>query len=139
MIDPGVLIAALLSPTGAPGLIFRRWLQGEIEIVTSPQLLAELKRVLERPKFRPYVSTADARDFISLLRRGTVPGEDHSPTAPLSLDPGDDYLIGLARAVGVRFLVSGDRHLLDAKLADPTVLTPRQLIDLLDHLEASRP
>jgi putative PIN family toxin of toxin-antitoxin system len=135
VVDPGVLIAALLSPRGAPAEIYRRWLLGDLEIVTSPLLLAELERVLERPKFRPYVSLSEARRFVALVRRASVLAEDQPPEGPLSLDPGDDYLVALARGSAVRHLVSGDRHLLDAGLSNPQVLTPRQLVDMLEQVD----
>jgi hypothetical protein len=35
VLDPNVLIAALLSPTGAPAQLVGRWLGGEFELVVS--------------------------------------------------------------------------------------------------------
>ncbi len=61
VLDPGVLIAALLSPKGAPAQLLRGWMQGDYELVVSPKLLAELERVLLRDKFRTYLSTTEAR------------------------------------------------------------------------------
>jgi uncharacterized protein len=55
VLDPGVLIAAVLSPKGAPAELLRHWLAGDYELVVSDKLLAELKRVLLRPKFRKYL------------------------------------------------------------------------------------
>ena len=46
VLDVNVLIAALLSPTGAPAQIVSRWLGGEFELIVSGNLLAELERAL---------------------------------------------------------------------------------------------
>ena len=69
VIDPGVLIAALISALGAPRQLILSWLDGEFELLVSPMLLAELERVLERHKFRKYVSLRDAKSYAALFRR----------------------------------------------------------------------
>jgi predicted nucleic acid-binding protein len=52
---------------------------------------------------------------------------------PLGNDPGDEYLIALARTLRVDALVSGDPHLTRLHSAMP-VLTPRQFLDSLSRL-----
>jgi predicted nucleic acid-binding protein len=44
-------------------------------------------------------------------------------------DPDDDYLVGLAKASGSDFLVSGDPHLTELDDPQPPVLTPRSFLD----------
>jgi len=46
VLDPNVLVSALLSRSGAPAQIVARWLRGEFELVLSELLLAELGRAL---------------------------------------------------------------------------------------------
>jgi predicted nucleic acid-binding protein len=46
-------------------------------------------------------------------------------------DRKDDYLVAIARAERVDAIISGDRDLVDAGLADPPVWTPRELADRL--------
>ncbi len=57
--------------------------------------------------------------------------EDPASIPRVTPDPNDDYLVALARAAKVRFLVSGDPHLTGLQDADPPVLTPRGLADRL--------
>jgi predicted nucleic acid-binding protein len=40
VLDPNILIAALLSPAGAPAQLVGRWLGGAFELVVSETLLA---------------------------------------------------------------------------------------------------
>ena len=54
VLDPNVLISALLAPKGAPGQVLAKWVIGEFELVVSPLLLAELERArYDNPKFVP--------------------------------------------------------------------------------------
>jgi uncharacterized protein len=96
--------------------------------VVCPILLAELERVLLRPKFRPYVTTQEARAYTALLRRLVSLEPDPETTPGLTPDPGDDYLVALARAAKAQFLISGDPHLTELKQARPPVLTPRAFL-----------
>ena len=109
--DPNVLIAAALSPRGAPAELVTRWLAGEFELIASDLLLAELERALGYPKLSERIPPTDAAQLVALLRNAAVHAPDPASAPSRSPDPGDDYLLALAEAVGAP-LVSGDRHLL---------------------------
>jgi predicted nucleic acid-binding protein len=49
----------------------------------------------------------------------------------VSPDPGDDYLVALARAGRADVIVSGDSHLIDRPDLNPPALTPRQFTERL--------
>ena len=131
VLDPGVLIAALLSSRGAPARLLLAWRAGRFDLIVSPKLLAELGRVLARPKFRQYLSVEEAERYVELFRRGGLLVEDPAVEKGLTPDPGDDYLVALARAADATYLVSGDRHLTDLPESDPPVLTPMELLGRL--------
>jgi putative PIN family toxin of toxin-antitoxin system len=111
VLDPNVLVAALLSPTGAPAQIVSGWLAGEFELVVSESLLEELERALGYPKLRDRIPATEASEFIGLLRTTAVVAPDPPVARRRSPDPGDDYLLELAESQGAH-LVSGDHHLL---------------------------
>jgi uncharacterized protein len=127
VLDPGVLVSALISPEGVPAQLVTQARDGELELIVSPLLLAELAGVLEREKFRRYVDLGGARSYVELLQRESVNVPDPAGSPPLrSEDPNDDYLIRLAYGHSA-ILVSGDRHLLD--LADRApILSPADLL-----------
>lgn len=131
VLDANVLVSAVISPAGPPREIVTAWVDGRFELVASPALVAELEDVLERPRFRRWVSIATATEFIDGLAADALIVEDPPALAGLSPDPDDDYLIALARAAQADYLVSGDRHLLDLADPEPPMLTPRQFLDLL--------
>lgn len=131
VIDPGVLIAALISSKGAPRRLLEAWIDGAFELVVSPALLSELEQVLHREKFRPYVSIADVRSYVALLKRFATLASDAEALLHFSPDPGDDYLIALATAEVVDYVVSGDAHLTNLKGAPIEILTPREFLNRL--------
>ncbi len=127
ILDPNVIISALLSRDGAPAKVLRAWLEGRFDLVVSPLLFEELERALAYPKLADRIKPEEAAALIELLRREAILVNDPAePPASRSEDPGDDYLLALAeeeRAV----LVSGDRHLL-ALTEELPVLTVREFL-----------
>lgn len=133
VLDPNVLVSAAISTAGPPRLIINAWVDGRFELLASPALIDELSDVLARPRFRRWISTQTAAEFIAGLQESAVIIDDPPEPAALTPDPDDDYLIALARAGGADYLVSGDRHLTELPDPDPPVLTPRQFLALLDE------
>ena len=129
VLDPNVLIASLLSRSGAPARIVSRWLAGEFELVVSEALLAELARALAYPKIRERIAEDEASAFVGLLRQTVRLAPDPEAPARRSADPGDDYLLALAEAERA-VLVSGDQHLL-ALAGELPIFTPRAFLDRL--------
>ncbi|HEV8603052.1 MAG TPA: putative toxin-antitoxin system toxin component, PIN family [Gaiellaceae bacterium] len=130
VLDPNVLVSALLSRGGAPAQIASRWLAGEYELVVSELLLAELDRALAYPKIQKRVGPADAAEFVGILRQTAVLAPDPENVSPRSPDPGDDYLLALAEAERA-VLVSGDQDLLG--LADRyPIFAPREFLRTLE-------
>jgi putative PIN family toxin of toxin-antitoxin system len=127
VLDPGVLVSALVTPGGAPAELMGQARDGGLELIVSPLLLGELEEVLSREKFRRYVDLGTARDYVALARRENLHVADPPDPPPLrSADPDDDYLIALAHDQSA-IIVSGDRHLLD--LADRApILSPADLL-----------
>jgi putative PIN family toxin of toxin-antitoxin system len=112
ILDPNVIISALLSPDGSPARALREWQQGGFELIVSPLLLAELERALAYPKLRRRIDPEDAKALVDWLARAATTAPDPARPPPVrSPDPGDDYLIALAAAQGA-VIVSGDAHLL---------------------------
>ena len=130
VLDTGVFVSAAITREGPPGLIVHAWTENRIEVIVSPQLVAELERVLKRPKFRPYLTEREATELIERIVRRATMVDDATDISQATRDPGDDYLVALALSANA-VLVSGDRDLSEAGLSNPTVLTPREFVDHL--------
>lgn len=129
VVDPGVFISALIGSAGSPpDRVVEAWIDDRIEIVVSPELLAELRRVALRPKFRRWFDEARARELIARIERQATVCPDPVPTPGVTRDPADDYLVALARAEQVDALVSGDRDLIEAEIERPPVWVPAEAV-----------
>lgn len=127
VLDPGVLVSAVITPTGRPAELLRSARAGGFDLVVSPLLLDELESVLRRKKFRRYVDLDGVAAYLHLLRRDAQLAADPETPPPIRCtDPDDDYLIALAHSQSAA-LVSGDSDLL--KLADKIpVFSPAEFL-----------
>jgi putative PIN family toxin of toxin-antitoxin system len=132
VIDPGVLVSAFISPKkAAPALLVDAFLDGRLEVLVSPTLIAELTDVLGREKFSAHAAEGRAAAYLAVVLDQARTVEDATPGPTRTADADDDYLIALAQAHGVDAVVSGDRHLLGVASSELPVLTPRELADRL--------
>lgn len=134
MADPNVLVAAAITPRGVCGRLLEAAIDERWQLVASPQVLTELTDVLQREKFRRWLTEDDAHRFSGDVRRIA----DLRPDPPAvarrrSRDPDDEYLLTLAGASGVEALVSGDPHLTELVDADPPVMTPAAFLARLQR------
>jgi putative PIN family toxin of toxin-antitoxin system len=131
VLDPNVIISALLSSTGAPAALLTAWRDGAYDLVVSPALLSELERALGYPKLRQRIPTEAAVDVLAWLQQTAVivDDPDHHPFMARSRDPGDDYLLALAVAAEA-FLVSGDGDLLELGEELP-IYSPQSFVAML--------
>lgn len=106
--DTNVLVSAYCFG-GAPAELLRAAIRGEIELVTSPVLLAELARVLADKLGFDEAHVADV--VRQLVRVATVV----RPTQTLGIvvDEPDNRVLECALEGETGLIVSGDRHLLD--------------------------
>ncbi len=126
VIDPNVWIAGLINPYGTPARLIEAVSTEKIVAVATQQLLDDLTEVLLRPKFRRWVSIADAVAFTESLASDADLQDEPNSAAPRVRAPEDDYLVALADAAGA-VLLTGDADLLEAELKPPAI-TPHDLL-----------
>jgi putative PIN family toxin of toxin-antitoxin system len=128
VLDPGVLVSALITPAGKPAKLLLSARAGNFDLIVSPLLLGELESVLRRKKFRSYVDLDGVAAYLHLLRSDAQLVADPEIPPPIRCaDPNDDYLIALAHSQSAA-LVSGDSDLLE--LADRIpVFSPAEFLD----------
>lgn len=119
-------VSAVINPFGAPARVVEAVTSEELVAVVSQHLLDEVTAVLIRPKFRRWVSVADAVAFVEALGGYADLYPDPDTPAPRVRDPEDEYLVALAEAAEA-VIVTGDADLLDADL-NPPAITPRDLL-----------
>ena len=108
VLDTNVLLSGLLSPAGAPAQLLAAWRSGRFDLVTAAEQLIELGDVARRPVLKARLVPAHVGRFINDLRELAFVVQ-RLPIVDRSVDPADNYLLGIAQAGDVDFLVSGDR------------------------------
>jgi len=134
IVDTNVLMSGVFFG-GVPGRILDAWAEGRLELVLSPDILQEYRRVgAELAVSYPERSGALA-PALTLITMNAILVDVAPLPAPVSSDPDDDKFLAAAKAADVAVIVSGDRDLLDVSgWRNVMVLSPRQFADrhLLD-------
>ena len=113
VIDTSVLVRYLLRPSAATReLIEDLWLGDVVTLVVSPELVAELENVLERPKIRRYVAAEDAAVLVDAVKARSVLLDPLAEIPPFTRDPKDDKFVACGLSGGAEYLVSYDDDLL---------------------------
>jgi uncharacterized protein len=129
VLDTNVLVSGIFFG-GLPGRLVEAWLHGQLELVLSPAILAEYRRVGAELALK-YPQRAEALTPVLTLVAMHATVIDAAPLAePVSADPADDMFLAAAYGGDARLVVSGDRHLLDVSgWCGVEVLTPRAFSD----------
>ena len=126
VLDTNVVVAALLW-RGPPHVLLEKVRDGDLLLVSSATLLAELADVLGRDKFAAVLARTETsiehvlREFRQLVEL------IESPPLPQRIcrDADDDQLLALAQTANVDMLVSGDNDLLQiGAFAGIPIVTP---------------
>ena len=130
VIDTNVLLSALLWG-GTPHALLEHVRNSTVTLISSPALLAELARVIDRPKFdvillRTNTSRAQTLAEVRLLAEVIDP----PPLAqPVCRDKDDDAVLSLALAAQADIMISGEDDLLCLHPFEGIpVLTPAQAL-----------
>ena len=133
VLDTNIFSSALISPGGFPDRILGAWKLGDVEVVTSPEQLAELADVLSRERMRRWIEQIDADMLLAHIDTRAVIVEE-IPIVDCSSDPDDNVIIATAIAGAAVVLVTGDKsHLLSlGEAEDIPIVSPRQAIKMID-------
>jgi putative PIN family toxin of toxin-antitoxin system len=111
ILDTNVLLGALISPHGAPDLIYRAWRADKFQLVTSTEQLEELRRVSRYPKLKTILPAHRVGTMVNNMQEAVVLGP--LPPAPADIDlndPNDAFLLAMAVVGEADYLVTGDRR-----------------------------
>lgn len=113
VLDTNIVASGLLWD-GTPARLIDAAQAGAIEIYTSRILLAELTRILKRPKFAKAIASSGVGiEGLVLGYAELALLVDPLPIPPTILaDPDDDHVLACALTAQAELIVSGDRHLL---------------------------
>lgn len=111
ILDTNVLLSALISPYGAPDIIYRNWRKAHFELITSQAQLEELRRVTRYPKLKAILPPHRIGAMMNHLQRAIILQDLPKLPADLTInDPDDAFLVTMALAADVDYLVTGDQR-----------------------------
>jgi len=137
-LDSNVVFSGLYSPQGAPGMILKYFLKGDISVVVSQQVLEEVIRTVK--KKLPEVLPALRRLLMNIPPQVIVDPKPENIGRWAGRVPAADAII-LAAAVqaGPDYFITGDSHFTDnPSIAAETglnIITPVQALKLLERGE----
>ena len=125
VVDADVLVSAAIG-SGAPRRLLDAWSEHRtFDLILCPLLLFEVSTVLlHRPKVSRRINADIANYFLCVLASQAEHNPDPEWAGPITRDPGDDYLVALARDSKAAVIVSGDKDLLMWPEQRPPVVTP---------------
>lgn len=108
VLDTNILFSALISPHGAPDVIYRAWRAARFEVVTSQMQLDEIRRASRYPKLQSVLQPAKVGSMLNNLQRASVLERLHLTIE--ADDPNDSFLLAMALQGDADYLVTGDRR-----------------------------
>jgi len=113
VLDANQFVSAVLVPVGRPAQILQAWHAGHFELVLSPGILAEVRRVLLYPRLQRKHGWSEAQvdDFLAGITSAAVLTPGILTVKAVPDDPTDDKYVACALEAGAQYIVSGDKHL----------------------------
>jgi putative PIN family toxin of toxin-antitoxin system len=126
VIDTNAFVSAVLFDGPTSGLL-TLWQRRKMLVVLSPDILDEYLRVLTYPKFK-----LTKREIGSVLNRELLPyAVQIKPKARINaaVDPDDNKFIEAAVSGKAKFLISGDRDLLEVeRVRNVQIISPSEFL-----------
>jgi putative PIN family toxin of toxin-antitoxin system len=127
VLDTNVLISGLFF-SGPPHSILQAWADGAFDLVVSPEILEEYRRVVrELGAKHPSVEVDSLLDFVTV---NALICAANPLAEPICDDPADDKFLACALSGRAHVIVTGDKALLRVEAPEGVrILTPREFAD----------
>lgn len=133
-LDTNVIISGILWK-GASNQLLKLAEENKILLFINPTMLKEVEDVLLRPKFLPRVRTLNTsceaiiQGILSIMHLC----EDLKIEPAIKENSDDNNVLSCAIVFESKYLISGDRHLLNlSSYSDIVIFTPRQFLNLIN-------
>jgi uncharacterized protein len=133
VLDTNVIVSAGIKPNGFPAQIVQFAIQeANIQIVVSPSIVAEYRRVSKYSKFAQYGFPPQWLEFLIESALRFPDGEPWPHPLP---DPADECFLSLAHKTGA-WLISGNLKHYPVELRERVIVhTPAEYVHVLDRPE----
>jgi len=114
VIDTNQFVSSLISKQGKPAQLVDLWRQQHFILVTSPEIIVEIKKVLEYPHIiqKYKLNKEDIQSLLILIEHEAVIVPGLPVINVIKDDPDDNKFLACALAAQAEYIVTGDQHLL---------------------------
>jgi putative PIN family toxin of toxin-antitoxin system len=134
VVDTNVFVSGTAIANTPPSQVLDLWRNGLFVLVTSPQLLAEVKDVFTRPEIITFtgVSVEETETFLQEIKRRSYVTKGEYRIEPLVSNPADTVVLQAAVEGQATHIVTGDKkHLLPLKdFHGIPIVTPQDFLTL---------
>ena len=129
VLDTNVIISAGINAGGVPAKLIFDWvIKGRVRAVTSPDVVAEYRQVVRRPRFLRYKFPPF---WLEVLIEESLALQSPEPWLQPCPDPSDAPFLALAHTTGAWLVTGNMKHFPETARKGVTVLSPA---DYLAHL-----
>lgn len=117
VLDTNIFISGVISPKSNAGKVIQEWQKNSFEIITSLELLEEIKQVLKYPKILKITNwdLKKIEEYIEYLHFFTNVVDISKVNYHLEQDPCDNRIIETYIAGKCDYLITGDKAILSLK------------------------
>jgi len=138
VLDANIFVSTILKSRSNPAQVFQLAEGGKVTLISSEEILSEVKAVLLYPKLRRLHGRTPEKivEFVKRAARVSfiVPGK--TKIEAIKDDPNDNKYLAAAVEGKADFIVSGDRHLKDLKTFQGIrLLGPAAFLGLMQTLK----
>lgn len=131
VVDTNVIVSAGIRVGTPPAELLMDWiLEGRLQIVTSPKVVAEYREVMQRPKFQRYGFPPMWLDFL-IDESLHLPDTDREPVA--CPGPDDTKFLSLARSSGGWLITGNLKHFPEDIRGDVRLHSPAEYLEILSR------
>lgn len=114
-LDTKVIVSGTATTSTIPYLILESWRSGDYVLVTSPQILAEVRETFLKPKIRKFtkLSPGQIDRLVAEIGKRAFVVAGILELDVVRDDPDDNKFIACAVEGSASHVVPGDKHLLD--------------------------
>lgn len=134
VLDANQFVSSILSPDGPPAQILDLWREGIFELVVSPSIIEEIRRVLNYPRLSKIhkKSPEEINLFLEEFETLAFVVPEKLTLSIVKDDPTDDKYITAALEGEAKFIVTGDSHLLQIRNYEGVkIVTAREFLEEL--------
>lgn len=117
VLDTNIFISGIINSKSNAGRVMQEWRNNSFEIISSFELLEEIKKVLKYPKIAKITKWDNNKieEFIEYLHFFTTIVDISKTNYSFEQDPNDNHIIETYIAGKCDYLITGDKALLSLK------------------------